>query len=155
MTSTARVAALRLLAARRLTQAQLWKKLEARGYSDHAIADAIERCKSDGYVDDRLFATLYLEGPRKAVGDARLVAELVKRGIDRAVAQELVAAAPAGQSERIEAAYAAMVRKKRDLSYQSAARGLERLGFPTSLIYRMLREHAGAAWAGLAGSGDT
>jgi SOS response regulatory protein OraA/RecX len=130
-----------MLAVRRLTEAQLWKKLENRGFCDDAIAQAIASCKRDGYVDDRLFATLYVEGARKAVGDARLVADLVKRGVDREAAQHAVAAAPLDQAQRIEVAYAKLARNP-NLSYQSAARHLERLGFPTSLIYRELREHA-------------
>ena len=134
-----------MLAARRLTEAQLWKRLAAGGYADEAIADAVASCKRDGYVDDALFAALYVEGPRNAVGDVRLVAELVKRGIDRAAAQRAVSAAPRDQSQRIALAYAKLRRTKRDQSYQSSARALERLGFPTSLIYRVLREHAVAA----------
>ena len=135
-----------MLAMRRLTEAQLWKHLAARGYAHEAIADAISSCKLDGYVDDALFAALYVEGPRKAVGDARLVAELVKRGIDREAAQRAVSAAPCNQVERIALAYDKLQRTKRELSYQSAARALERLGFPTSLIYRVLRERAAAAF---------
>jgi SOS response regulatory protein OraA/RecX len=88
---------------------------------------------------------LYVESPRKAVGDVRLVADLVKRGIDRAAAQRAVSAAPRDQTERIALAYDNLRRTKRDQSYQSSARALERLGFPTSLIYRVLREHAVAA----------
>jgi SOS response regulatory protein OraA/RecX len=147
MTNTARGTALRMLALRRLTEAQLWSKLAARGFADEAIADAISGCRRDGFLDDRLFATLYVEGPRKAVGDARLVAELVKRGIDREIAQRAVAVAPSDQAGRIATAYAKLLRAKPDLSYQSAARALERLGFPTSLIYRLLREQAAAAFA--------
>jgi len=142
--ASARVAALRLLAVRRLTESQLWTKLAARGYSDDLIAEAVARCKDDGYLDDALFASLYVEGPRKAVGDARLVAELVKRGIDRDVASAAVASAPSSESQRIALAYEKLCRTSQ-LSYQSAARGLERLGFPTSLIYRTLREHARTA----------
>jgi regulatory protein len=146
MANSARVAALRMLAMRRLTEAQLWNRLAARGYADEAIVDAISSCKRDGYIDDALFASLYVEGPRKAVGDVRLVAELVKRGIDREAAQRAVSAAPRNQIERIALAYERLRRTKRELSYQSAARALERLGFPTSLIYRVLREHAAAAF---------
>ena len=134
-----------MLAMRRLTEAQLWTKLAARGFADEAIADAISGCKRDGYVDDALFAALYIEGPRKAVGDVRLVAELVKRGVDREAAQRAVSAAPRDQNERIMLAYDKLRRTKPDLSYQSCARALERLGFPTSLIYRVLREDAAAA----------
>lgn len=154
MSSTARIAALRMLAIRRLTAAQLWKKLEARGYSDTAIAVAIADCKRDGYLDDDLFATLYVEGPRKAVGDARLVAELVKRGIDRDAAQRAVASAPSTQADRLATAYAKLRRTKPDLSYQSAARALERLGFPASVIYRVLREDAAAAFADVFAAAD-
>ncbi len=145
---SARRAALRLLALRRLTEAQLWKKLTARGYGDEIVAHTVASCKRDGYLDDRLYATLYVEGARKAVGNVRLVAELVKRGIDREAAQRAVAEAPVDQAGRISAAYAKLARTKANLSYQSAARSLERLGFPTSLIYRELREHARTEFAG-------
>jgi SOS response regulatory protein OraA/RecX len=152
MANTARVSALRMLAVRRLTEAQLWKKLEACGFTGDDITEAIASCKRDGYIDDGLFATLYVEGVRKAVGDARLVADLVKRGIDREAAQRAVSNAPSRQSVRIRAAYAKLKRTKSDLSYQSAARALERLGFPTSLIYRVVREEAASAFGDLDGS---
>jgi regulatory protein len=151
MVTNPRVAALRALASRRLTEAQLWKKLDAQGFSDDAIAQAVASCKRDGYLDDRLYATLYIEGPRRAVGDARIVAELIKRGISREIAQSAVTQAPADELARIRAAYSKMRRTKPSASYQSIARGLERLGFPTSLIYRVLREEAAAAIAGSSG----
>lgn len=136
------MAALALLAQRRLTEAQLWKKLEARGYEPEEIASAVAACKADGYVDDRLYAALYVEGARKAVGDARLCAELVKRGIDREAALRVVAEADVGEDARVEAAYAKIRRTAPQLTYPSIARKLERLGFPSSLIYRALRRHA-------------
>jgi SOS response regulatory protein OraA/RecX len=138
------VAALAMLAQRRLTEAQLWKKLTARGYEHDEIADAVARCKSDGYIDDRLYASLYIEGARKAVGDARLTAELVKRGIDRDAALGIVADAEVDEDARIEAAYQKIRRIAPDLAYPSVARKLERLGFPPALIYRVLRGHAAA-----------
>jgi SOS response regulatory protein OraA/RecX len=131
-----------MLAQRRLTEAQLWKRLEARGYEHEEIAGAVASCKANGYVDDRLYAALYVEGARKAVGDARLCADLVKRGIDREAALIVVAEAEADQDARIEAAYAKIRRSQPQLAYASVARKLERLGFPSSLIYRVLREHA-------------
>jgi regulatory protein len=149
--ASARVTALRMLAQRRLTEAQLYAKLERKGFEDDAIAAAVASCKRDGLLDDALFATLYVETKRAAVGDARLVGELVKRGIDRDAARERVAAAGAPEPERIAAAYEKMRRAKPDLCYQSAARKLERLGFPASLIYRVLRERAGADLAATLG----
>ncbi len=140
---SARVAALALLAQRRLTEAQLWKRLQTRGYDDDEIAGAVAACKADGYVDDRLYAALYVEGARKAVGDARLRAELVKRGIDREAAAGVVATAPLDERGRIEVAYEKIRRAQPQLAYPAVARKLERLGFPVHAIYRLLREHAG------------
>jgi SOS response regulatory protein OraA/RecX len=137
-----RVTALRMLAQRRLTEAQLAAKLQRKGYDDDAVAAALASCRRDGLLDDGLYALLYVEGRRAAVGDARLVAELVKRGIDRDAARERVDAAALPEPERVAAAYEKIRRTNPGVSYQSAARKLERLGFPASLIYRVLRERA-------------
>lgn len=136
------VSALRALAQRRLTESQLWKRLERKGFSDEEIRCAVEVCKADGYVDDRLFAHLYVEQKRKAVGDIKLVGELIKRGINRDAALDAVHRARATQDDRCDAALQGVFRKSSVTNYPAAARALERLGFPSSLIYRKLREHA-------------
>ncbi len=80
------MSALRSLAQRRLTEAQLWSRLERKSFEDDEIADAVARCKCDGYLDDKLYAELYVTGARKAVGDARMIAALAAKGVDRDVA---------------------------------------------------------------------
>lgn len=139
---TAYACALRFLAQRRLTEAQLWQRLDRKGYGDAVIRDAVERAKRDGFVDDRLYAKLFVEGKRKAVGDARLVGELVRRGIDGAAAADAVRDLASGERERCAAAFASFKMKTPAIAYASAARRLERLGFPAPTIYRVLREHA-------------
>ncbi|GAC1659668.1 MAG: hypothetical protein NVS9B12_13350 [Vulcanimicrobiaceae bacterium] len=141
---TARVSALRVLAQRRLTEAQLFKRLERKGFAENEVRAAVESCKRDGYVDDKLFANLFVEQKRKALGNVRLAGELIKRGIDRDVALLAVRDASLDEPSRADDAIQKLFRTKPSLSYPSAARALERLGFPASLIYKKLREHAAA-----------
>jgi regulatory protein len=144
-----------MLAQRRLSESQLWERLARRGYPDDDIRSAVESCKRDGFVDDALFARLFVDGRVKAVGNSRLVAELVRRGIDRDAAKASVASAERDQEERLGSAIDKLFRTRSNLSYSSAARALERLGFPASAIYRQLRERVRAGgWAGTEDEGE-
>jgi len=144
-----------MLAQRRLSESQLWDRLARRGYAEDDIRSAVESCKRDGFVDDVLFARLFVDGRVKAVGNSRLVAELVRRGIDRDAAKASVASAERDQEERLGSAIDKLFRTRSNLSYPSAARALERLGFPASAIYRQLRERVRAGgWAGAEDEGE-
>jgi regulatory protein len=131
-----------MLAARRLTEAQLWSRLARRELPEDDIRDAVAWCKAEGYVDDALFARLYVDGRRKAVGDVRLVGELVRRGVEREIAAATVARSEHSEDQRLAMALDALFRVRPVTTYPSAARHLERLGFPASSIYRHLRAHA-------------
>ncbi len=136
------VAALALLARQRCTEARLWKYLEHKGFDDEAVRAAIKRCKSEGYVDDRLYAILYAERKRKPVGNERLVGELIRKGVTGEAAAEAVASLEGDEASRCTAAFERLSSKNPAISYPSAARRLERLGFPAATIYRVLRGHA-------------
>jgi SOS response regulatory protein OraA/RecX len=135
-------AALAFLARQRCTEARLWQHLERKGFDDNAARAAIERCKHEGFLDDRLYAKLYVEGKRKPLGNERLVVELVRKGIDGEAAAEAVASLEDDEASRCTAAFERMLSKNPVMSYPSAARRLERFGFPAATIYRILRSHA-------------
>jgi regulatory protein len=135
-------AALAFLARQRCTETRLWQHLEHKGFDDDQSRAAIERCKRDGFLDDRLYARLYVEKKRKPLGNERLVGELIRKGIDGEAAAEAVAELEDDENSRCSAAFDRLFSKNAAIEYPSAARRLERLGFPASTIYRVLRDHA-------------
>lgn len=135
-----------MLAMRRLTEAALFAKLEHKGFPEDEVRAAVARCKEERYLDDRLFAQLHVESAleRRNVGNRRIAAELVRKGIDPEAARAAACAGQRPERERAKSAVERMIRVDPKRSYASLARALERLGFPTPLIYDVLRDHAAA-----------
>ncbi len=137
-------AAVRLLAARRLTKTQLAQKLRERGYSSEAVQEALSECEREQYLDDRTFAQLYVKRvlDRKSIGRMRLMRELVHQGIDGGMAREVLDELDEDESERIDRALVKLEAMRPQDQYGQLARRLERLGFTAPEIARALRRRA-------------
>jgi SOS response regulatory protein OraA/RecX len=83
----------------------------------------------------------------QSVGDRRLVADLVKRGIQHDLARSLVEQSRLSEEERLIAAYAKVLRARPRCSMPTAAQTLERRGFAASTVYRFLRSEAARAFS--------
>ncbi|HLF08420.1 MAG TPA: regulatory protein RecX [Dehalococcoidia bacterium] len=144
-------AALRLLALRPRTEAELRRRLGRRGFGAEAIEAAMARLGELGLVDDDAFAHFWVEqrAAFRPSGRRRLFAELRAKG----VARETVDAALQGQDDA--ASIEALARRRADvlgdLDAATLSRRLEaflvRRGYQPSLarltVRRVLRERAG------------
>lgn len=90
---TAYLSALRLLARRELSEAQVRERLERRGYEAGEIEGAIARLRASGVLDDRRVATAYARTQVlvKHRGRARVERELAARGIAGDIARDALA----------------------------------------------------------------
>lgn len=124
--------ALRALAARARTRAELRRTLLDHHYTQDAVDAALERLTTHGWLDDRRVAEEY--AARRAGGGRgpeRLVLDLIGRGVDRGTAEAAVRAAlldsgtdPARQAEALAqrraaqlGALPAVARRRRLLAY--------------------------------------
>lgn len=84
--------ALRWLTARELSESQVRDRLADRGYTEAAIAPAIERLLHDRTIDDRRAATAVArtEARVRRHGPRRVLGKLIAMQIDRDLAKEVV-----------------------------------------------------------------
>lgn len=82
-------AAAKALGRRPLTVRELTDHLRRRGFDEAAVEEAVAALSADGHLDDAALAEHYLEARagRLLHGPARMVRELVDRGVDEAVAR--------------------------------------------------------------------
>jgi regulatory protein len=93
MTDSAYTAGLQMLARRELSEAQVRQRLARRGFAGDAIAEAIDRLKADGSIDDRRVAGALArtEAGVRHRGRLRVQQRLLAAGIPRALADHAVA----------------------------------------------------------------
>ena len=88
----AAAAALGYLRGRTRTAQQVQRYLSAKEHREPAVAAVLEDLKASGVVDDERYATWYVEARlgHRPTGKARLVREMVERGVPRGVADAAV-----------------------------------------------------------------
>jgi regulatory protein len=80
------------LSGRQITVDELRRKLVKAELDEAQIELGIERCTEAGLLDDRRYATAYVESRvRRGHGAARIRQDLSKRGVDRTLVAELLA----------------------------------------------------------------
>ncbi|HSK67803.1 MAG TPA: regulatory protein RecX [Candidatus Limnocylindria bacterium] len=136
--------AARLLEAREKSRAELTGKLMDAGYSEEAAQGAADKLQSLGYLDDRRYAAGLIARLGKRYGVFRLKQELVRRGIPKAVADELLEAhdPQAGLEAAVAIARKALRGKSADprAARQKAYAALARRGYGADVIRQALRE---------------
>jgi regulatory protein len=133
----ARDAALRFLSRAAQTRRGLSRKLRSRGFSREATAAAVSRMTEMGYLDDRVFAEGWTRSriATRKEGWKSLYRGLLRAGVPRGVAEEVLGAAFTEEAE---------LEKARQLAQgTSARRAVSRLtarGFRSRTIARILSE---------------
>lgn len=82
--------ALTFLSRRALTYHELLTKLEGKGYSEEEIAEALERVKGWGYVNDRELARSFAQAKLINYSRKRVKQDLLKRGIVSELIEEVL-----------------------------------------------------------------
>ena len=136
----ARVRSLALLSRAAHTAQGLARKLRARGFSADAVRHSLLRMRELGYLDDRAFAEAWVASRMslKKEGGKALSLGLLRRGVARALAEEVVAAAFSFMDE-LECARGLF----EGLSPREAIRILTRRGFRSRTIAAALAEMRG------------
>jgi regulatory protein len=130
-------AAVRLLAVRAHSERELGDKLRRRGFDAVAIDAAMARLREHGYLDDAAFARSLVRLRAGRRSRAAMAAELIAKGIDRAIATE--ALADIDSDTQLDAARK-LVAAWGGLAPERVAGRLQRRGFPPGVIHSVLRD---------------
>jgi regulatory protein len=133
--------ALRMLARREHSRAELARKLAADGTRED-IQAVLEQLERSGLLSDARFAEAFVSSRAARVGNARLRHDLRARGVDEEV---IAAALPAETGGEIERARDVWRRKfgaapADRADYARQARFLQSRGFAVDIIRKVLKE---------------
>lgn len=135
--------AVRLLARREHSRAELQRKLERKGHETHAVDEALDRLAAQSYQSDARFVETFVRHRvQQGYGPVRIAAELRERGVDAAMAEVGLT--------RVEADWQEIARESLHRRFGEAppedarawakrARYLQSRGFPADLVRRALK----------------
>lgn len=140
------LAALRYIGIRPRTEAQVLRYLSDKGFQRDVAEEVCERCRSQGYLDDRQFARQWVQERllHKPRGKRALRAELQQKGITQEAMEESLASI--GMEDEMEAARSYIRKKCRkktrwnETEERKLLQGLMRLGFGMNVVQRIRQE---------------
>lgn len=145
----AHAAALRLLAARERSAAELRQRLRTKGFDGDIVEVVLERLREAGLQDDRRFADSLVESAVRDRGYSShaVHAALRRKGVDQELAAQVSAASPEADEERALAAArkraAQLASLAPDVRMRRLVRFLARRGYPEEVCERAAREASG------------
>jgi len=136
-----RARALRLLARREHSRAELGRKLTPHAESQEALADLLSDLEARKHLSDERFASERVRQLARKYGVARIRQDLKARGVD----PELVPGM--GEADELERARAILVRKYREPAGTREERArrmrfLQSRGFSSETIFKLLSARA-------------
>ena len=134
-------AATRTLAARPRASYELRRRLHAKGHRPGAVAEAVGRLESAGLLDDFEFARHFARvRQERGLGPSRLLTELLRRGVERTIAERAIAEAMEAEGVDPLERVAALARKRaHQLRDVPTAKRFRRV-----LAYLQRRGHSGS-----------
>jgi regulatory protein len=149
---SAYVEALKMLARRELSEAQVRQRLSKRGESRDAIDDAVARLKSERSIDDERVAGAIArsQAAGRSRGRRRVLQQIEAAGIDKSIASRAVDAVfqDLDPDALLSASLAKRLRGRDriadDREFQRLFRYLSAQGFDTDRILAHLRRLAGS-----------
>ena len=138
--------AVKLLARREHSRAELQAKLSRQAGADVAqVGEALDALTAQGYLSDRRFAEQLVRSRQRSWGRRRLESELARRGVDKELAENVLAQTLAG--DEVERALAVLRKKNpepleaRSKQELRCRRFLAMRGFSSATIGQAISAH--------------
>ncbi len=126
------------------TEQQLLEKLQKTGYSEETIQKTMEYVKSYGYIDDKKYASHYIQSLKNSRSKKRLFFDLNKKGVSQDIVE--TAFEDEGDYDEKPLIRKMALKKLKNLSIedpkdrQKLAAHLARKGFRSSDIFSVISE---------------